>query len=272
MFKERKLKLNYLTITAMISIISCIHISSPVPQNTGGIYGKITLNRTKKSFDNVKIQVEETGLSSNVDSSGIFYIPEVPPGLYTLIASAPEFLDGILENVFVVRDSISIVSIWLEDARRPTISEKKTWKGIKTGKVDVKSKGKIKGHVEKSETASPVKAMVCIENTFWVTYTDSSGEYQLTNILPGKYTLKAFGGGRRIRWTDAGPGPEEGTRLVKPKNSNRHKMTAEHYYPRTIKNVRVAPDSTSIVDIQLWSRGIPESPSPIEWKENIIKE
>lgn len=240
MFKEGKLTLNYITITTLILIGSCIHISSMLSQNTGGIYGKITLNRKEKSFDNVKVQVAETGLSSNVDSSGIFYVQEVPPGEYTLIASAPEFSEGILERVTVISDSISIVFTRLNEARGSTVPKKEIWKGIKIGKVDVQSIGKITGYIKKSETSSPIKAIICIKNTFWVTHTDSLGVYELADILPGKYTIEVF-------------------------------ANSEPYRSRTVKNVRVAPDSTSIVDIELGSEFIPEKLPLIEWKENIIR-
>ncbi len=240
LYKRSKSGFHRLTLLTIVLICSCAHIFSSSSHNTGGIYGKVTLNSRKKPLDNVKVRVEGTGLSTKVDSSGIFYIAEVPPGEYTLIATAPEFTDGVLEGVFVARDSISIVFIWLNESRGSTISVKEIWKGIKTGKVDINLKGKIKGHVEKSETSSLLQSMIAIENTFWVAYTDTLGEYQLINILPGKYTLKVFG-------------------------------MSGHYRSRIAKNVRVAPDSASIVDIELRSEFIPENLPPIEWEENIIK-
>jgi len=269
LYKRSKSGFHRLTLLTIVLICSCAHIFSSSSHNTGGIYGKVTLNSRKKPLGNVKVRVEGTGLSTKVDSSGIFYIPEVPPGTYTLIASAPKFLDEILENVFIAKDSISISFMRLNEAKGSTISEKEIWKGIKTGKVDVKSKGKIKGHIRENSFLD--NAMVCIENTFWVTYTDSLGEYQLTDILPGKYTLKAFGGGPRIEWEDAGPGPKEGMRTLKPKNFNWDKIMGASYRPKTIENVRVAPDSTSIVNIRLQSTWIPEDYPLIERKEIIIK-
>ena len=64
--------------------------------------------------------------------------------------------------------------------------------------------------------------------------------YELADILPGKYTIEVF-------------------------------ANSEPYRSRTVKNVRVAPDSASIVDIELGSEFIPEKLPPIEWKENIIR-
>jgi hypothetical protein len=212
-----RFKPHYLTILSIILINSCTHTSSPSTPNTGSIYGKIQiLNREKTSSKDFKLRVEGKGFSVKVDTSGIFHISEVPFGEYTLIASAPGFLHGIMEKVSVVGDSISIVSIFLKFPSYAAISEKEAWKGIKIGKTNIKSKGKIKGHVINS---SPIiNALVLIENTFWLTYSDSTGEYQLTDILPGKYTLQAF--------------------------------TEESHTPKTVKNVIVAPDSTSIVNFR----------------------
>ena len=266
-----RFKSNHLLILFIILINSCTHISPPATPNTGSIYGKIQLlNRTKESSKEFKLRVEGTRLSAKVDTSGIFYIPEVPFGEYTLIASAPGFLHGIMEKVLVAEDSISIVSIWIKFPTHSAISEKETWKGIKIGKTNIKSKGKIKGHVKNS---SPIiNALVLIENTFWLAYTDSTGEYELTDILPGIYTLKAFGGGPRLEFEDAGPGPKEGMRLAKPKNFDWDKIMGGSYSPRTIENIRVAPDSTSIVDIRLQSTWILEDYPPVERKEIIIKD
>jgi len=140
LYKRSKSGFHRLTLLTIVLICSCAHIFSSSSHNTGGIYGKVTLNSRKKPLGNVKVRVEGTGLSTKVDSSGIFYIPEVPPGTYTLIASAPKFLDEILENVFIAKDSISISFMRLNEAKGSTISEKEIWKGIKTGKVDVKRK------------------------------------------------------------------------------------------------------------------------------------
>jgi hypothetical protein len=271
-YKKLKCNLNYLIIIIGIIILisSCTHISSSPSQNTGGIYGKIELNRKEKFFDNVKVRVEGTGLTTKVDTSGIFYIPEVPVGEYTLVASAFGFLDGVLENVFVAKDSISIVAIGLKDISHYTFSEKNTWEGIKISKTNIKSKGKIKGHVKNINNASPIYAMVCIENTFWVAYTDSLGEYQLTDILPGKYTIKAFQStGRKARIV----GHELNDSIIIAKlNFDLNQIMSGGYRPMTVKNVRVAPDSTSIIDIQLQSTWISEEYPPVQRKEIIIKD
>lgn len=268
-YKKLKGKSNYLIIIISIIILinSCTHISPPSIPKTGSIYGKIEiLNRTENSSKEFKLRVQGTGFTAEVDTSGIFYVSEVPPGEYTLIASAPGFLESMMEKVFVVGDSISIVSIWLKFPSYSAISGKETWKGIRIGKVGVKL-GKIKGHVR-----GPDRAIVCIENTFWTTYTDSLGEYQLTNILPGKYTLKAYQYREGFKGIVVGSGPKEGMLTIRPEPPiHPNKIMNVNYKPGTVENVRVAPDSTSIVDIWLWSTWIPEDPPPIERKENIIK-
>lgn len=240
-----------LNLMSIFLIIACIRTPYSVDLKTGGIYGKMFLRKVEaglpplnetEAFRKAKVRVESKKLTAQVDSTGIFYLPEVPPGEYIVIGTIPEFLDGIVEKVEVAADSISIVAeMGLTYPIGNRSPEKKIWRGTKIGKVDIQRKGSIIGYVYDINEASPVaKATVYVEGTSWGAYTDSSGTYRISDILPGKYTVRGMELG--YHWT-------------------------------FIQKVRVAPDSASIVDIGLVYSVLPKSlVTSREWKTTIIKD
>lgn len=206
----------------------------------GGIYGFLKIELFGKILPPTlaKVYVEGTNLFSSPDSTGIFYFPKIKVGRYTLIGRAAEFADYVVESVEVAEDSISIVSI--ASLVEQSFPEKHVWDGIKIKRVNVRRKGSMAGRVYDSHTGEHVAgAYVIIRGTFWGTVTDSSGNYRINNILLGKYT--AFSSGH------------------------------VSYHRTVISRVRVASDSTSLVDFGLRPEGIPEEPLPREWEEKFIK-
>lgn len=210
-------------------------------EGMGRIYGFLKIELPGKILPPTfaKVYVEGTDLISSPDTTGIFYFPKVKVGRYTLIGRAPEFADYVIENVEVAEDSISIVS--MASLIKQSFPEKRIRDGTKIKGVDVRRKGSMAGRASDSHTREYIAgAYVIIRGTFWATVTDSSGNYRIKKILPGKYT--AFSSGH------------------------------VNYHRTVISRVRVASDSTSLVDFGLWPIPIPEEPLPREWEEKFIKQ
>lgn len=211
---------------------------------TGGIYGALAIKSinhyaTYLSPTLATVYIEGTDLSTKPDSTRIFYFPEVKPGQYNLIGRAAGFADYIVEGVEVQADSISFVSMF--SLRRQSFPEKRDWDGTKIKRVDVRRKGSITGKVwDLGTNYEPIpSANVSIKGTIFGAATDSSGYFLAKHILPGRYTA----------------------------------LGSEPWYHVTcIYNIRIAPDSISIVDFPLMPNAIPEAPLPREWEPQFIKE
>lgn len=210
---------------------------------TGGIYGALqikSINHHAKYLSPTlaTVYIEGTELFTKPDSLRIFYFPEVKPGKYTLIGKAPGFADYFVEEVEVHDDSLSIVEMF--SLRKQSFPEKRAWDGIKIKKVDVRRKGNMAGRVYDSNTGEHVAgAYIIVKGTFWGTVTDSSGNFRMNAILAGKYAaFSGFGA----------------------------------YHRTVIYSIRIAPDSTSLVDFGLWPVPIPEEHLPREWEEKFIKQ
>ena len=202
---------------------------------TGGIYGALQMNDHTTPIV-ATVYIEGTDLFSKPDSTGIFYFPEVVPGNYTVIGRAEEFADYIVESVEIHEDSISIVTMF--SLLKQPFPEKRTWDGMKIKRIDVRLKGSMTGKVDDYYKPIP-NANVCLQGTIWGAATDSTGNYYAKGILPGRYIAFA---------------------VVMP------------YHRTVIYNIRIAPDSTSIVDFSLIPNAIPEGPLPREWQEQFIRE
>jgi len=199
----------------------------------GGMYGSTYLhNKSDKLFRKVVVTIKETNFVTSADSSGLFYFKNIPPGIYSIVVKSEGFMDAIVKNIEVGKDSISIVPDAVLEYDRANVF---TWSGIKIGKVDINLRGKIEGNV--SSYVPVEEAYVEIVGTFWSAATDSLGRYSIKNILPGCYSLTSGGLGKPL------------------------------YHRTKVCKVLVKADKISIVDIYLSSGMIPEKPYPYSWQE-----
>ena len=97
--------------------------------------------------------------------------------------------------------------------------------------------GSISGRVTDERKNVPNAAVVVVGTSLGA-MTDTLGAYHISRVPVGMYTLYAGKG---------------------------------MYHRTSVNNVRIAPDSISIVDFSLIPSAIPEGPFSIEWKEVIIK-
>lgn len=209
--------------------------------STGAIYGRLQIKSSGKylSPQLATVYVEGTDLIAKPDSDGIFYFPEIIPGKHTLIGRAQEFPDYVVEGVEVREDSISFVAMF--SLSKQFFPERRVdWDGAKIKRVDIRRRGSMAGRVISTNKDQAIaKTGVSIKGTVWAAGTDSLGRFRIDDILPGIYSAISM---------------------------------ADWHHHTTIYGIRVAPDSTSIVDFRLRHRGIPESPAPLEWEPKFIKE
>lgn len=230
-FISSKKNLIYLTFF-ILSSFSCSQVSvGEISKNkhTGDIYGKITISGYSISQKNVTVFIQGKSYSTKTDSTGYFFIPGIPPGKYSVTARTKGFADCTINLVEVSADSITLLAqhILYKSANE------KLWNGIKIKRVDTKSRGNIKGSVVDAQTNKNVdNVIVFIEGTPWSAYTDSSGTFEIENILSGIYNVKTSKLG---------------------------------FHQAKIFNVHIKSGQSSLVDFRLINIGIPERPFPTEW-------
>jgi hypothetical protein len=230
-----KIKIIYAFILIVVLVLLCprVYAKHKCKHENGGMYGSTYLvNKSDKLFHKVVVTIKEINSVTSVDSNGLFYFKNIPPGIYTIVVKSEGFMNTIVKNIEISEDSISIVPDAVLEYDRANVF---TWSGTKTGNVDINLKGKIEGKVS---SGIPVeKAYVKISGTFWYAETDSLGRYCIKNILPGRYCLTSGGLGKQ--W----------------------------YHITKVCKVFVKADTISIVDIFLRAGIIPEEPLPYNWQE-----
>ena len=173
----------------LILLFSC-NIS--FPQNSqyknGAIYGRVSDSEDKTfELSRVTILIEETNQKSKVDQNGFYYIKNVKPGNYNLVAIKSNLRISLVNKVMVSLDSISIVP---NGQLNLTRKEKNIWNGIKIKKTNFKHRGTLSGLVyDNISNKKILNAYVIIKWTFWGVQSDSNGAFKLNDILPGEYTI-----------------------------------------------------------------------------------
>ncbi|UCH65395.1 MAG: carboxypeptidase regulatory-like domain-containing protein [Ignavibacterium sp.] len=224
-------------ISIIICCFSCSKISvSEISTNkhTGDIYGKIGISGPFFSLKDVTVFIQGESKSTKTDSTGYFFIPDISPGKYSVTARTKGFADCTIKMVEVSSDSTTIITqhILYESTYN------KFWKGIKVKKIDIRNRGVIKGRVIDAISDRYIKnAAVFIEGTPWIAYTDSTGTYESTKILPGTYEVIAVKVG---------------------------------FHKTKILNIEIKNEQGSVVDFRLVNSMIPEKPFPVKWKPKYL--
>lgn len=211
-------------------------------ENTGDIYGQLELKipGNNPSITNEEVirmttvRIKGFDKFSKLDSKRTFYIPNIPPGEYTLIAEVPNIAIGIKNKVQVSSDSISLVYNFgiLYPKRKRHIEN--IWKVKKIRRVDVTKRGAISGYIYLNDTIKKDNAIIAIDSIELGTTTNYSGYFYFDGLLPGKYNVR---------------GDLTGYGWV------------------IVENVFVVPDSVSIVKLKFSPPGFWDSPYRYEWKK-----
>ncbi|MCH9029808.1 MAG: carboxypeptidase regulatory-like domain-containing protein [Bacteroidetes bacterium] len=236
LFISPKKNLIYLTIFILCSF-SCSQVSvSEISENkhSGDIYGKIDISGPSFSLKGVTVFIQGKSKSTKTDSTGYFFIPGISPEKYSVIARNNGFADCTINLVEVSADSITLLA---QHILYKSASEE-LWNGIKIKRVDTKSRGNIKGSVVDAQANKDVdNVVVFIKGTPWSAYTDSSGTFEIENILCGIYNVKTSKLG---------------------------------FHQTKILNVHIKSGQSSLVDFRLINIGIPENPLPYKWEPHYL--
>lgn len=228
----------YLTFFILYSF-SCSQVSiSEISKNNhnGDIYGNVVVRGVLESVDSITVFISGKSYSSRTDSNGCFFISDIPEGNYFVTARAKGFADCIIKKVEVSNDSITLIAQHILKAS--AVVYERIWRGIKIKRVDINSRGNMKGSVVDAQTNRNINdAAVIIEGTPWIALTDSTGTFDLGNILPGVYNL----------------------------------ITSKlGFHQIKVCNINIKAGQTSLVDFRLVNIGIPERPLPYKWKSNYL--
>ncbi len=148
--------------------VSIGHLLGP-----GSISGCVTDDRGSPVAD-AYIQVAETELSTQTDSSGHYVIADLQPGTYSLTASAYSMVETECDSIQVHYDLETECNF-----------------DVLSGRGLQPATGCITGRVDNAFGEPIVCGAVMIRGTAMGSLTDSLGIYQINYVEPGTYTLLA---------------------------------------------------------------------------------
>lgn len=129
-------------------------------------------------FTDVLVSLEGTTYLAVLNSQGRFTFPSLVPGNYTVMASAPGFL---------LRDKVEVDLTALEAAEITLHLEENPIEALKRG-------GIVYGNVTYKNPPLPEDhsgILVALAGTGFVALTDREGHYELRDVPPGRYLLRA---------------------------------------------------------------------------------
>ncbi|MDI6917379.1 MAG: carboxypeptidase regulatory-like domain-containing protein [Thermoplasmatales archaeon] len=140
---------------------------------TGNISGRVTADGT--GLNNATVTVEGAGLTAQTNITGHYTVTGVPPGTYNVTASKSGYVSSTQTNVAVTAGNTTELNFTL------TVSAEQQ-RGSISGTVKDKNGNPVSGATVKAYNASDMVAGTA--------YTNSTGGYTLSNLLPGTYTIK----------------------------------------------------------------------------------
>lgn len=179
-------KAGYLSQTLSINIPSGDAVQIPSirlvlvkqPPKVRTIYGSLELRDLKKNLDNrfdtVVVALEGTTNVALPDSEGKFTFGNLPPGKYTITAASPFFRIRAKEDVDLKELEYINVGIIMDEI--PSESSKQ---------------GSVKGFVHLSGVEDHSGATIALAGTSHVAVSDSAGQFTLSGLPAGTYTLLA---------------------------------------------------------------------------------
>jgi hypothetical protein len=208
-------------------------------------------------------QSRKSPLTFETDSLGRFYISGLEPGVYSLRATGEPYRKWYVKSYFIEQirvapgsSSVVHLPIWLSQTMQFTVSRQWEKEIVESDSQTfihqysrtkllagqgTRGKGNVAGYVFDLNSNKPLeRASVkvdCLGETCGAG-TDSLGRFFIDNLTSGVYTL-----------------------------------CASHidYHRFCLDGVRVAHDSTSIIEFGMRYKSIPEEPFPAGWEEFIIK-
>ncbi|MDZ7377809.1 MAG: carboxypeptidase-like regulatory domain-containing protein, partial [candidate division KSB1 bacterium] len=100
------------TIGCLLLLTWSGHLSGQVPK--GKIAGKVTDAETKQGLPGANVIIQGTTLGAATGREGEYYILNVPPGTYTLVARMIGYRSVLVRGVTVVVDRTTTIDFTLE--------------------------------------------------------------------------------------------------------------------------------------------------------------
>jgi hypothetical protein len=140
-------------------------------------------------------------LAIPVDAKGVYFVPELYPGTYTLTVSAPNFADLVFDNVALTAGRKLTLDATLQPARAKPAVEPAAAEQLQQGATPVSApaaqkiagdKGAINGTVTDQTGAVVPDAKALLTSPAgakFETQVNDKGVYKFTNLEPGIYKL-----------------------------------------------------------------------------------
>jgi len=172
-----KQKIFLIILVLLMLLPSCKSTSSPDTDGvttTGTISGTVTDASTGNPISGASVSTNPTTLLVTTDAQGRFSISNVTPGSYTVSASASGYIAGSA-SVTVTGGQTATANLALQP--EPTT-------------------GTISGHVTEEGTGTPIAgASVSTQPATTTATSDSQGDYTISDVTPGSYTVTASASG-----------------------------------------------------------------------------
>jgi hypothetical protein len=194
----------FAVIAALAGTAACgiVRRSSGPPPGPGAIAGLVRSASTGGGVEGARVVLRRPGSLEPVhgvtDAMGAYYIPDLPPGAYTIIAYVSEQEIGE-QTAQIEHDHITALDFAVGattdgpiDLNAPSM--KPLWRYKPPG-ADQKT-GSIEGTVADTRKMRLAGAVVSIvrdgEITAEQTFTDEQGRFEVAGLSPGNYSVSAY--------------------------------------------------------------------------------
>ncbi|MBD3316342.1 MAG: TonB-dependent receptor, partial [Chitinivibrionales bacterium] len=143
---------------------------------TGSIAGTVTTD-SSAAFEKAIVFIEELGNATVTDALGAFTLEDIPSGIYTVAAFAEGFDTTKVNGIDVWAGEVAQVELHLREAVKP---------------LELAGQTAIAGLVVDAEKGQPLSGVtVTVKDDRIKDVTDLDGNYALTDLKPGTYTIVA---------------------------------------------------------------------------------
>ncbi len=168
----------FIIILALLVVLSSCKKSPTGPDTdgatTGTISGTVTDSSTGSPIAGASVSTQPATTTATTDSQGNYSISNVTPGSYTVTASASGYFPGSA-SVTVTAGQTSTCNVALQP---------------------VPTTGTISGTVTEEGTGTPISgASVSTQPSTTTVTTDGQGNYTISDVDPGSYTVTASASG-----------------------------------------------------------------------------
>jgi carboxypeptidase-like protein/carboxypeptidase family protein len=176
----------------LLIIIFILFAAICMAQTEGYIKGKITDTRSEP-LNNVSVIIKELDIATHSDSTGGYIFRGIPEGEYTLWFSHFSYIDTKRAVVKVIAERVTNVNMSLLPFQEERYVKSRNKGGLITnnnnGKSSFSSNGILKGDIS-DKFGNPIMfADIRILETDQLVQSDDLGEFLLSDVSPGIYTV-----------------------------------------------------------------------------------